>query len=129
MSTMGRYNSIPSKRHLGAMLRTFGYLKNHMKLWIIYDTKFLEDQGEVDIELNWSELYPNAVEDIPPEITYPKGNPVRMNNFVDIDHTYDIETRWSVNVLIIFLNKTQSSGTTGGIIMWKPQHTAQIWCP
>ena len=71
----------------------------------------------------------NGNSDIPPEITYPKGNPVRMNNFVDIDHTYDIETRWSVNVLIIFLNKIQSSGTTGGIIMWKPQHTAQIWCP
>ena len=33
-----------------------------MKRRIICDTIILEDQGEVDIELNFSELYPEAVE-------------------------------------------------------------------
>ena len=82
---MGRHNSAPMKGNVGYVLIIFGYLKNHMKLWIIYDTKFLEDQGEVDIELNWSELYPDAVDDIPPEITYPKEN---MNIFHNLNEEY-----------------------------------------
>ena len=58
---MGRYNSVPSKIHIGDMLRIFGYIKHHVKLRIICDIIILEDQVEVDIELNLSELHPDAV--------------------------------------------------------------------
>ena len=62
VSTMGRYNSAPRKGHIGDMLRIVGYIKHHMVLWSICDTICLEDQGEVDIELSLSELYPDAVD-------------------------------------------------------------------
>ena len=44
-----------------------------MKLRIICDIKLLEDQGEVFLDINFSEIYPDAVEDIPPDMPYPKG--------------------------------------------------------
>ena len=84
VSTMGRYNYAPRKGHIGAMLIIFVYLKNHEKYRIIYDTSLLEDHREVDIDLNWSELYPDDVEDIPPDMPYPKGNHVRVTTFIDV---------------------------------------------
>ena len=49
VSTIGRYNYTPRKGDIGAMLRIFGYLKHNTKLRIVYDTRILEYQGEVDI--------------------------------------------------------------------------------
>ena len=82
--TMGRYNSAPRNGYLGAMMRIFGSFKHKMNLRIIYDTSLLEDHREVDIDLNWSELYPDDVEDIPPDMPYPKGNHVRVTTFIDL---------------------------------------------
>ena len=70
---MVRYNYEPGKGHLGDMLRIFGYLKNHMKHQIICDTRFLKYQVEVDLEYNWSGLYPDDVGEIPPDMPDPKG--------------------------------------------------------
>ena len=61
MTTIGRYNAEPRKGHPGATLRIFGYLKYYMKRWIICDTIFLEDQGEVYLDTNWPDLHPDAV--------------------------------------------------------------------
>ena len=53
VSNMGRYNYEPSKGHLGAMIRIFGYLTQHTKHQIICDPIFLEDKEEVGIDTNW----------------------------------------------------------------------------
>ena len=60
-STTGRYNAAPSKGNIGNILRIFCYLKHQMKIRIICDTRFLRDQGEGDIDLDWLDLYPDGV--------------------------------------------------------------------
>ena len=61
-----------------------------MKLWIICNTIFMEYQGEISLELNWSELYPDSVEDISPDMQYPEADPVSITTFVDADHADDL---------------------------------------
>ena len=56
-STMGRYNAVPRNLNLGTMIIISGYLNNHMKLWIMCYTFFMEDQVNIYLELNFSELY------------------------------------------------------------------------
>ena len=36
---------------------------------------------------------------------YPKGNTVRINTFVDADNVHDIETKRSINGVLMFINK------------------------
>ena len=103
---MERYNYTPINENLGAMLRIFGYLNHHMKHRIICDIRLLGYQVEVDIYLNWSELYTDSVEEIPPNMPDTKNNTVIITTFVDAYHSHDIETRQYVNGLLIFLNKT-----------------------
>ena len=66
----------------------------------------MENQGEVDIELNWSYLYPDSVEYITPDMPYPKGKPVRITTCVDTNNSHYLETRHYLTGLITFLNKT-----------------------
>ena len=73
-----------------------------MKLRIICDNSLLEDQGQVDIEINWLELYPYAVDKIPPDIPDKKGKTVKITTFADSDHEHDLENIWSVTGLLMF---------------------------
>ena len=103
---MGRENFALRKVHLSAMIRIFGYFKRHMKLWIICDTRLLEDQGEVDIYINWSYLYHDAVDNIPTDMSDTKVKPVIITTFVDADNAHDIGTRSSITGLLMFQKKS-----------------------
>ena len=79
-----------------------------MELHIINDTILLENQGEVDKNINWSEIYPDSVEEIPPDMPDTKVNPVRITTFVDEYHSRYLETRQSVTGVIMFLKITNT---------------------
>ena len=78
----------------------FGYLKHHIKWWIVCDTIFLEDWGEVYLDLNWSDLYSDAVEEIPPGTKYTKSKLGIIDTFVISD--YAQKSRQYVTGLIMF---------------------------
>ena len=68
VSTMGRYNAAPREGHQQAMLRIFGYMKHHQQRQIIYNAD-MPDHSEVNaVKHNWSELYPGAQEELPPDM-------------------------------------------------------------
>ena len=50
------------------------------------------------------ELYPVAVEGIPSNVPKPRGRPVQMSVFVDVDHAGDKITRRSRTGILIYLN-------------------------
>ena len=50
------------------------------------------------------DLYPDAVEEIPPNAPEPRGQEVQINVFVDADHAGNVVTRWSHSGILIFLN-------------------------
>ena len=83
-----------------------------MKCRIICVTKFLEDQGEVDLELNWSYIYPDYVEEITPDTPGPEGKPVSITAFVDTYYAHYLETRQYLTRVIVFLNKTPTQWYT-----------------
>ena len=42
------------------------------------------------LQLNWSEIHPDAVEEIPPNMPDTNSKPVMIATSVDSDHAYDI---------------------------------------
>ena len=90
MSTMGMYNSETRRGYFGVMLIIFSYLKQNIRLHIIYNTSFIEDQGGVGININWSYLYLDDVEDHPHDRPYTKFKPVMINAHVYLDCVHDI---------------------------------------
>ena len=55
---------------------------------------------------NWIEFYPDAEEDIPPNMLQPLGEEATMTVFVDADNTRDKVTRRSVTGIILLVNNT-----------------------
>ena len=50
-------------------------------------------------------MYPDAVEDHPPNAPEPRGRPIEMSCFVDSNHAGDTATRRSQTGIILYLNK------------------------
>ena len=106
VSTLGRYSVAPRQRHLKALLRVFGYLKHHMKRQIICNVKEPDVTKLESAKQNWSELYPDAREEYPPNMPNPKEKPIKISTYYDADHAHDLRIRRLVTRVIIFLNKT-----------------------
>lgn len=104
--TMARYNHLPRRGHFMTMLRVFGYLKNHIKGSIRVNLEVPETHNLPQIKHNWSEIYPGAKEELPPNRPIPKGFGFHMTTYFDADHAHDLETRRSVTGVLVFLNKT-----------------------
>ena len=66
------------------------------------------DWSEFDNAINddWSELYPDAEEELPPNMPPPRGRTVRITCYVDADHAHDQVTRRSITGILIFFNNT-----------------------
>ncbi len=52
------------------------------------------------------EFYPDAKEELPPDMPEPIGKPVRITVYVDADHAHDLVTRRSVTGIIVLVNST-----------------------
>ena len=53
---------------------------------------------------NWKEFYGDVVEEDPPGMPTPLGNPVRIKTFLDSDHAGNLVTRRSHTEIFIFVN-------------------------
>ena len=122
--TMARFLQVPREGHLKAVLRVFGYLKGYAKAKITVDPTVPRIQGEVT-QHNWSEFYPDATEELPPDMPPPKGKSVLLTGYVDADHAHDLVTRCSVTGALLYLTVRRSSGTAKGKIPWRHLPTAQ----
>jgi len=66
----------------------------------------IQSQVQVTMGQYWSEMYPDAVEDIPKDMPKPKGRAATMTTFVDADHARDKVTCRSVSGVLMLLNNT-----------------------
>ena len=62
VSDTGRYTAALIDENIDSMLIVFGYLKHCIKCSIVWVIRFLEDYVEIGIDINWSEIYPDAVD-------------------------------------------------------------------
>jgi hypothetical protein len=54
---------------------------------------------------DWSQFYPDARDNIPPDMPEPRGKPVQQTMFVDASHAANVVTRQSRTGVLIFLNR------------------------
>ena len=105
-SVLSRFNSCPREKHLQMAVRVLTYLKTFPKGRILFDTTYM-DHTKRDIQTHdWSQVYPDAEEELPPDMPTPIGKTVRITAYVDADHAHDQVTRRSVTGILIFLNNT-----------------------
>jgi len=106
VSTLEQYLHAPRQGHLKALQRAFGYLRAwcHGKILIDIEDPPIRKGVKKTSGQNWSEMYPDAVEDIPKDMPIPKGKPVTLTTFVDADHAHDKVTRRSVSGILMLIN-------------------------
>jgi hypothetical protein len=103
-NAMARFGMKPRQGHLKQMLRLFGYIKTHPKGQILVDANYMDWSPYQVEEHDWGEFYPDAEEELPPDMLEPKGKPIRMTCFKDADHAHDVVTRRSVTGILLFAN-------------------------
>ena len=106
----------------------YKYLEDHKRSKIVFDPTYvnINDDHVVPEERAsfrakyMKELYPDAVEDLPPNAPIPRGKPVQVSLFVDADHAGDKMTRRSRTGVLIYLNSAP--------IMWlsRKQNTVEV---
>jgi hypothetical protein len=110
-AVLSQYLAQPRIGHLLQVIHTFKYLDIHSDNFLAFDPTELELEQPVDgTQSNASkakvmrDLYPDAVEEIPPNAPEPRGQEVQINVFVDADHAGNVVTRRSHSGILIFLN-------------------------
>ena len=107
-NTLAQYCVAPRLGHLQALQRIFGYLKLHPRGMLLIDNSFpsCRNQATFHRHCDWSEYFPDALEDVPPKAPPPFGTTVHLTAYVDADHARDNVTRRSVTGIILLLNNT-----------------------
>jgi hypothetical protein len=118
VNTLSRFVIAPRQSHLSAKIRVFGYLKKHPGLQITADpsaTTRLAFPADHSAH-TWTEFYPEAHEDIPPDMPIPLGATPSTYMYVDADHAHNQVTRTGIFTLV-----------NGMPIRWysKRQHTVE----
>ena len=126
-SLLSTYLSSPRVGHLHQALHVFKYLKDHNRSKCVFDPTYVDINDE---HLNpeerasykakyMQELYPDAVEDLPPNAPPTRGRAIQITCFVNADHGGDQITRRSRTGVLIFINRAP--------IMWysKRQNTVE----
>jgi hypothetical protein len=90
---MSRYNALPRRGHMEAVLRIFSYLKQHKNSKLVFDTTIRDFPEEIFSKHDWTEMYPDAQEEIPENCPTPLGKGVQINIFTDAAHADDLVTR------------------------------------
>lgn len=103
-NSMARFGMAPREGHMKAMYRLFGYVKRHGHGQIIVDANLMDWSKYKCKEHDWNEFYPDASEEMPPNMPEPKGKAIRLTVFKDADHAHDVVTRRSVTGILMFAN-------------------------
>jgi hypothetical protein len=85
VSLLSRFLANPREGHLEQVLHIFAYLKSHDRSAIVFDTTTPSSQGHFK-ECYWSHYYPEAADELLPNMPQKKGNSVNTTCFVDADH-------------------------------------------
>jgi hypothetical protein len=102
-STMVKFMAAPCQGHLVALVRTFAYLKQHLRSNIVFDPTYKDWSHKNWIQGDWVELYPEAAELIPGNAPEAQGEPVQLNMYC---HAMDLIARRSTTGILIFANSS-----------------------
>ena len=102
---MSKYLAMPREGHLEQILHIMGYLKQHKKMRLLFDSSYPTVNEKCFKSYDWFDFYRDAKEAIPPNMPEARGHAVIISCFVDANHAGDVKDRRSQTGILIFLNK------------------------
>ena len=105
VAIMSRYLAAPREGHLEQVFCIFAYLKKHPTYKIVMDSTPVNWSASKFPARDWTDFYPDAKEEIPPNMPEPHGQSVQINCFVDADHAGDVVSRRSHTGILIYVNR------------------------
>jgi hypothetical protein len=102
-SMMASHCAMPRQGHLEALFHMFAYLNSHDRSRLVFDDSYLPTFPKQQVD--WADFYPDAKEQLPPDMPAPRGKAVEMLCFVDADHAGDKVSRRSRTGVLIYLNR------------------------
>ena len=100
---MPSHLALPRERHLTQVFHIFAYLKKHHNYALVFDLSYPDVNIDTFPKHDWTKVYGNIKEAMPPDIPEPLIKEVVMRCFVDADRAGEKLTRRSRSVFIIFL--------------------------
>lgn len=105
VAIMSQYQMNPRVGHLEALYLIFHYLwKNPKKRLVMDPVAPYIDESVFVSNADWTEFYGDVVEEDPPNMPEPLGQPVDSSVFVDADHASNVVTRRSHTGIFVFVN-------------------------
>jgi hypothetical protein len=105
VSSLASHLALPRRGHLNAAYHIFGYLKHRYKVYLGMHAETPQVSNTLFEEVDWQEFYPDAKEELPPNMPEPRGKPVVVQCFVDANHASNRLTRRSQTGIILFCNQ------------------------
>ena len=106
-STMARFNCAPRMGHMKGVIRIVGYLKKVASLkprLLVNPSSPRHEKYPSQDHGTWEEFYPEAIEEIPPDMPTSRGKEMKVTIWVDADHAHDQVTRKSVTGIVVMIN-------------------------
>ena len=103
VSMMSSHLALPRESHLAQVFHILVYLKKNHNSALAFDPSYPDVNIDTFPKHDWTKLYGDVKESMPPYMPEPLGKEVVMCCFVDADHAGEKLTRRSRSVLIIFL--------------------------
>lgn len=101
---LSQYQMNPRQGHLEALYLIFHFLwKNPKKRQVLDPSTPLIDESVFHSNADWVEFYGDVVEEDPPRMPEPLGEPVVTSTFVDSDHASNVVTRRSHTGILLFI--------------------------
>ena len=105
VQSLARFGMIPREGHVKRMINLFGYLKTRPDGKIICDPQYPDHTKHMmNTKVDWSDFYPDAEEELPPDMPVPYGPKARITCYVDSDHAHCRVTRRSTTGILLFVN-------------------------
>ena len=93
VAMLSAHNALPREGHLEAIYHIFSYLKTHENSKLVFDPAYPNIDDWHFKGADWADFYPDACNELPPEMPEPRGLPVDVTCFVDADHAGNLVTR------------------------------------
>ena len=106
VSLLSQYQANPREGHLEALYWMMNYLHRYPTRRLIMNHTMPDIDESVFRHDDWTDFYGEVVEEDPPNMPVPLGNPVQMSCFVDANHAGNKVTRRSHTGIFILLNNT-----------------------
>jgi hypothetical protein len=105
VSMLSQHLALPREGHLEAAYNIFAYLNDHKRSKIVFDDRAPKIDESVFPEVDWSDVYGDVTEELPPKMPEPRGKSVRLYCFVDSNHAGNAVTRRSHTGILIFIEQ------------------------